>query len=150
MSGGVGPNFFTKGLIAGPNVTIVDGGSSLTISTTSGGITASVTTNDATQTLLQTIPLPTASRVYDIENTVIARSGTDGAKFIINTTFKRDAGTTVSQIGTIPFSKRDKDVAAESWTVDFNPVASGVEVLVTGALATTIEWTVTTEVRESN
>jgi hypothetical protein len=107
---------------------------------------ASVQTTNATPTLLQTIPLDTASRVYLIEIRVTARSGSTGASYIIEGTYKRDAGTTVSVIG-LPFRRQSRDDT--NWMVSLIPTTSGVDVIVTGVPATTIDWNSTATIQLS-
>jgi hypothetical protein len=155
VTDGTGPSLEIKGLTGGSGITLdttTDANAVIIVATGGGGTTASVTTMDATQTLLQSVSLSTASRVYSIKNTVTARSGATpiGASFIIESTFKRGAGTTVTIIGLVPFSREAKDVAAADWVVDLVTAASAVNVMVTGVLATTIEWNITTEVQQSD
>jgi len=108
---------------------------------------AFVQTTDATPTLLQTIALDTASKTYLIDIKVTARSsGGNGASYIIEGTYKRDAGTTVTVIG-LPFRRQSRDDI--NWVVNLTPVASGVQVTVTGVAATTINWNSTGTVQES-
>lgn len=108
----------------------------------------SVTTADATLTLLQTIPLDTADRTYLIEIRVTARNTAtgDGASYMIEVTYKRDGGTTVTIIGS-PFKRESLDDL--NWIVDLATAASNVEVNVTGVAATNIIWNITTTIQSS-
>ena len=118
---------------------------------------ADITTTDATETTLETIPI-TASRTYFIESRVVARrtggtAGTaeDGAVFVLRSAYNTITGTVTlipqrSGFGASDFAA----INQQGWTAKFDISSTNVRVRVIGATNNNISWHARTTVEWVN
>lgn len=101
---------------------------------------STVQTTDATPTVLATAT-PADETLVTIRATIcgLQSDGSNGVGYAIIGTFRRDGGTTV-QVGTTTAVHTAEDAALTTALVAFNVSSPDVQVLVTGVLATTINW----------
>ena len=107
-----------------------------------------VSTTNATQTMLDTVAIPLGS-VASIESDIVIRNTTNGdsARVKKTATYKNVAGTVTIIGSVIDLVALSTDVSLIGIVVAFGISGTNVQALVTGLLATNVDWQSDTLIR---
>jgi hypothetical protein len=102
----------------------------------------SVTTTNATPTTLVSCPMVTNPAVFNFVVNVVGYDSTNnaGASVVATVTFRTTGGSPVNLSPDDFVTQQDATFAGGSGSIIFNGSAASMSVVVTGALATTIDW----------
>ena len=102
---------------------------------------ASVQTTDATQTIIDTIPIPTDAAVgLLIVLTGVKSDGSQILHLVAHSSYKNDGGTVTKNPESAFASHAHYERSDTVWTYDENISGTNTRIRVTGKVATTINW----------
>lgn len=139
---------FSKSLIPGANISFIDGGDSITISSLGGGggFSGSASTFGASSAIMSVILIPNnTTRAFKV--CVTTGNSTDNLSsfHLFETAFQNVAGT-VTQVDPPENGTDFTDYGVDCSNISFVIVGASVEITVLGLIGKTINWTSITQV----